>query len=87
MADELYFYDNESSHKLSSLNIGVLGTPGAIAATSNGDTLFVSSTGGMSKFSIGGTPPGTPVPLPASQGQYFDLAIDLPRDLAYGTDV
>ncbi len=85
--DLLYFYDNESSHRLSSLDTGVIGTPGAIAATSNGNTIFVSSTGGMSKFTIGDTPPGTPLALPSSQQQYNDLAIDVSRDLVYGTDV
>jgi hypothetical protein len=36
--------------------------------------IFVSSTGGMTKFSIEDLPPGTPVALPASQGQYNDFA-------------
>jgi hypothetical protein len=86
VADQLYFYDSVSSHQLSALSTGVVGTPGAIAATSNGNTIFVSSTGGMAKFAIGGTPPGAPVALPASQHQYHDLAIDLPRNRVYGTD-
>ncbi len=87
LTDQLYFYDNETSHRLSSLDTGVIGTPGAIAATSNGNTIFVSSTGGMAKLTVGNTPPGTPIALPTSQGQYYDLAVDLPRNLVYGTDV
>ena len=41
----------------------------------------------MAKFGVGGTPPGTAVALPASQHQYHDLAIDLPRNRVYGTDI
>ncbi|MBI5351844.1 MAG: M4 family metallopeptidase [Chloroflexi bacterium] len=85
-ADNLYFYDNESSYKLSSLSTGVTGTPGAITATSDGNTLFVSSTGGLAKFTIDATPPGTPIALPVSQHQYNDLVIDMLRGLVYGTD-
>jgi Zn-dependent metalloprotease len=87
LADLLYFYDNETSHRLSSWNTGVIGTPGAIATTGAGNVIFVSSTGGMTKISVGDTPPGTPVTLPTSRHQYRDFAIDLPRNLAYGTDV
>jgi Zn-dependent metalloprotease len=86
LTDLLYFYDNESSYRLSSLDTGVIGTPGAITATSDGNTIFVSSTGGMAKFTVGDTPPGTAIALPASEHQYNDLAIDISRNRVYGTD-
>jgi len=82
----LIFFDEESSHQLTYLSTGLSGSPGAMAATDNGDTLFVSSTGGMAKFSLSTTPPGTAVSLPASLNQYRDYAFDLPRGVIYGTD-
>ena len=66
-ADALYFLDNNKSYKLSSLNTSVIGSPGAIAATSDGNTLFVSSTGGMAKFTIGNTPPVCPLHCPPAK--------------------
>ncbi|HKY54410.1 MAG TPA: hypothetical protein VJM08_08900, partial [Anaerolineales bacterium] len=83
--DSLYFFDKESSYKVSTLNT-VSGAPGAMATTSNGNVLFVSSTGGMAKYDIGLTPPGTPVSLPQSLTQYRDFAFDMPRGVIYGTD-
>lgn len=85
--DQLLFYDNDSSHQVSWLNAAVNGITGAIVASSDGNMLFVSSTGGMAKFTIGATPPGTAVELPASTRNYKDLAIDLPRSRVYGTDM
>ena len=87
LADLLIFYDNETSHGLSTLDTGVIGTPGAVAASSNGNTVFVSSTGGMAKFAVGNTPPGIPFAESISAQQYNDLAIDLPRGRVYGTDI
>jgi Zn-dependent metalloprotease/streptogramin lyase len=84
--DTLCFFDAETSYKRSSLGTGRIGTPGAMAVTSNGNTLFVSSTGGMSKFEIGTTPPGTAIPLPQSLHHYLDFAFDMPRSVIYGTD-
>ena len=84
--DTLNFFDKQSSYKVSALSTGVSGTPGAMAVTGDGNNLFVSSTGGMSKFSIGTTPPGTPISLPQSLKQYRDFAFDMPRGVIYGTD-
>jgi predicted outer membrane repeat protein len=84
--DGLYFFDNQSSHKLSSLSTGRLGSPGAMAVTNDGDTLFVSSSGGMTKYEIGATPPGTQISLPQRVGEYRDFAFDIPRGIIYGTD-
>jgi len=85
-ADALYFFDKQSSYKIATLSTGVSGTPGAMAVTGDGNTLFVSSTGGMSKFNIGATPPGTPISLPQSLKQYRDFVFDMPRGVIYGTD-
>ena len=84
--DRLYFLDNQSSHVLSWLGTGKDGKPGAVASTSDGNTLFVSSTAGMTKFAIGSTPPGTVIGPPTSGHHYLDMAIDLPRGRVYGTD-
>ena len=84
--DQLLFFDNNSSYQVSTLSTGKNGTSGAIATTSNGDTLFVSSNVGMTKFTIGATPPGTAVGLPASNHVYKDLAIDVAHNRVYGTD-
>src|SRR5687768_15935444 len=83
--DVLYFLDRQSSYKISSLAM-VSGTPGALAATNDGGTLFVSSTGGMTKFDIGTTPLGTPISLPQSLKQYRDFVFDMQRFVVYGTD-
>ncbi len=85
-ADFLYFFDEQSSHKLSELNTGAIGVPGAMAVTRDSNTLFVSSTGGMTKHEIGITPPGAPVGLPASLHQYKEFVFDMPRGVMYGTD-
>ncbi len=87
ISDMLYFYDNNSSHKLSSMSTDVIGTQGAIETTSNGNVLFVSSTGGMSKFNLSVDPPGMATPLPESFHNYNDFVFDIPRGLIYGTDV
>lgn len=84
--DQLLFFDNNSSYQLSSLSTGKNGTPGAMVTTSSGGTLFVSSTAGMTKFTIGATPPGTAVGLPSSNHSYKDLAIDVAHNKVYGTD-
>jgi hypothetical protein len=85
--DIVYFLDKEDSYKRSSLSTGVIGTPGAMATTGDGNTLFISSTGGMAKFGIGVTPPGMAIDLPQSLRQYRDFAFDMPRGFIYGTDV
>jgi Zn-dependent metalloprotease/DNA-binding beta-propeller fold protein YncE len=85
-SDGLYFFDEQSSHKLSSLSTNKLGSPGAMAITSDGNTLFVSSSGGMTKHEIEATPPGTEISLPQRVGEYRDFAFDLPRGVIYGTD-
>lgn len=84
--DQLLFWDNDNSYQVSWLGTGRNGTPGAMVASSDGGTLFVSSTAGMTKFTIGATPPGTAVALPASNHAYKDLALDLPRGRVYGSD-
>src|SRR6266487_4322863 len=85
ITDTLYFFDKQTSYKVSGLSTNA-GIPGAMAATSDGNTLFVSSTGGMSKFNIGMTPPGESIGLPQSLKQYRDFAFDMPRGVIYGTD-
>jgi DNA-binding beta-propeller fold protein YncE len=85
-SDAIHFLDEETSHKLTFLETGKTGLPGALAVTSDGNTLFASSTGGMMKFTIGMTPPGEIVSPPASMHQYRDFAFDMPRNLLYGTD-
>ncbi|HNE67937.1 MAG TPA: choice-of-anchor Q domain-containing protein, partial [Anaerolineales bacterium] len=84
--DTLNFHDVDGSYPLSSASTNVIGTPGAIVANNNGNTLFVSSTGGMAKFNLGVTPPGDAVPLPTSLHHYRDFVFDIPRGVAYGTD-
>ena len=84
-SDLLYFFDRQSSYKISSVS-NVIGTPGALAVTSDGGTIFASSTGGMTKLSIESTAPGAPVGLPQSLNQYRDFAFDMQRHVVYGTD-
>ncbi len=57
-----------------------------MAVIGNGNTLLVSSTGGMTKFEIGMTPPGTVINPPTSLKQYRDFAFDIVRGVIYGTD-
>jgi DNA-binding beta-propeller fold protein YncE len=84
--DALIFFNSQNYYGQRRYELPALGIVGAMAVTSDGNQLFLSSESGVIRLDLSSGLPGVTIPLPKGSLPYFDMVIDETRGVLYGSD-
>ena len=84
-SNNIIFVSTENFYKLSAYPLQ--GPMGPIVSQADGNKVFVSTSNGIVSVDLTNFPPGTPGTFPTGSLPYFDVVLDEPRGVLYGSSV
>lgn len=84
-SNNIIFVSTENFYTLSTYPLQ--GPMGPIVSQADGNRVFVSTSSGIISVDLSNFPPGLPGTLPAGSLPYFDLVLDEPRAVLYGSNI
>ena len=84
-SNNIIFVSTENFYRLSTYPLQ--GPMGPIVSQADGNKIFVSTSNGIVSVDLTNFPPGAPGTFPTGSLPYFDLVLDEPRGVLYGSSV
>jgi Zn-dependent metalloprotease len=84
-SNNIIFVSTENFYTLATYPLQ--GPMGPIVSQADGNKVFVSTSSGIVSVDLSNFPPGVPGTLPAGSLPYFDLVLDEPRGVLYGSNI